>query len=380
MSKPVVVYLLLAVAILFLLSSRAPHMAPRHPHSRRLARPDHVAFDPLLGQLERRAEERGLLDVETFKRKLDDIWEKQDWSKMAEEIGVLDEYFGEDGRLNLTERLTYLFPLLDRLPQDGGISRYELEVWNQRQALDRLLYHTERKMKLHDHDGDGAVTLPEFLSSLPDEETVWNRKDQEDPGWWKEQFSYADRDGNGFLSASEFNDFLHPGDSTNPKIQLWLLKKKLREMDENKDGKLSFVEFGGRAQEIYQTYTEFEEDDLRHHELNVEDEFRKLDINRDRCIYLLKEPEMICFLIRSVSRFLTAEELKPIIHRLYPGELSQSKHYTMYLMHKADDDGDGKLTLEEMLRHQYAFYSTVFEEQQVDDDDDDYDYHDELRR
>ncbi|RZR99967.1 hypothetical protein BHM03_00029602, partial [Ensete ventricosum] len=199
-------------------------------------------------------------------------------SKMAEEIGVLDEYFGEDGRLNLTERLTYLFPLLDRLPQDGGISRYELEVWNQRQALDRLLYHTERKMKLHDHDGDGAVTLPEFLIHLP--------------------------------------------------------CLDLREMDENKDGKLSFVEFGGRAQEIYQTYTEFEEDDLRHHELNVEDEFRKLDINRDRCIYLLKEPEMICFLIRSVSRFLTAEELKPIIHRLYPGELSQSKHYTMYLMHK----------------------------------------------
>lgn len=176
-----------------------------------------------------------------------------------------------------------------------------------------------------------------------------------------------------------------------------------REMDESKDGKLSFVEFGGRAQEIYQTYAEFEEDDLRHHELNVEDEFRKLDINRDRCIYLLKELEMICFLIRSVYRFLTAEELKPIIHRLYPGELSQSKYYTKYLMHtvsfskrklrtvhhlgcrlhsyvmQADDDGDGKLTLEEMLHHQYAFYSTVFEEQQVDDYDD-YDYHDELRR
>ncbi|CAL9131176.1 uncharacterized protein LOC135626362 [Musa acuminata AAA Group] len=361
MSKPVVVaYLLLAVAILILLSfSRAPHMASRHPRSRRLAHPHHVAFDPLLVQIERRAEERGLLDVETFKRKLDDIWARQDWSKMAEEIGILDEYFGEDGRLNLTERLAYLFPLLDRLPQDGGISRYELEVWNHRQALDRLIYHTERKMKLHDHDGDGAVTLPEFLSYLPDEETARNSKEHGEPGWWKEQFSNADRDGNGFLSAFEFNDFLHPEDSTNPKIQLWLLKEKLREMDENKDGKLSFVEFGGRAQEIYQTYADFEEDDLRHHELDVEDEFRKLDINRDR--------------------FLTAEELKPIIHRLYPGELSQSKYYTKYLMHKADDDGDGKLTLEEMVHHQYAFYSTVFEEQQVDDYDD-YDYHDELRR
>lgn len=41
------------------------------------------------------------------------------------------------------------------------------------------------------------------------------------------------------------------------------------------------------------------------------------------------------------------------------------------LAYQADDDGDGNLTLEEMLDHEYTFYSTVYNE-------DDYDLHDEL--
>lgn len=38
--------------------------------------------------------------------------------------------------------------------------------------------------------------------------------------------------------------------------------------------------------------------------------------------------------LRLVSSFLTAEELKPIIHRLYPGELFYATHYTKYLMNE----------------------------------------------
>lgn len=122
-----------------------------------------------MDKLERRAEEQGFLDADSFQEKLNAIFDDQDWSKVTE-IGVFEEYFGEEGRLNVTERLTYLFPLLDRYPEDGKISFQELDVWNRRQALDRLIYSTERQLKLHDKDNDGAVTLEEFLSHISKEE------------------------------------------------------------------------------------------------------------------------------------------------------------------------------------------------------------------
>jgi prepilin-type processing-associated H-X9-DG protein len=46
---------------------------------------------------------------------------------------------------------------------------------------------------------------------------------------------------------------------------------------------------------------------------------------------------------------------------------------------QADDNEDNKLTLQEMLNHEFAFYNTVYADGHVeDDDDDDDDDHDEL--
>ncbi|KAK9292032.1 hypothetical protein L1049_019986 [Liquidambar formosana] len=87
-----------------------------------------------------------------------------------------------------------------------------------------------------------------------------------------------------------------------------------------------------------------------------EEIFDKLDVNKDK--------------------FLTVEELIPILRYLYPGELSYAKHYSSYLIHEADDNGDGRLTLDEMLNHEYIFYSTVYDDRNEDDDDDF--IHDEL--
>jgi len=365
MVKPGEVYLLLAIAFVILLSfSPTPHASQKRRHGRRLAH-HHASFDPLVDKLERRAEEQGLLDLDTFQEKLNAIFDDRDWSKVPE-FGVFEEYFGEEGRLNVTERLTYLFPLLDRYPEDGTISFQELEVWNRRQALDRLIYSTERQIKLHDKDGDGAVTLEEFLSHLSKEEIDWDNKERGKGGWWKEQFLNADKDGSGSLDSTEFRDFLHPEDSRNPAIQLWLQKEKLREMDQNEDGKLSFVEFRDRLDGIYLSFASSETDgadDSKHHQDYAKRKFGELDVNKDKV--------------------LTAEELKPIIHHLQPGEFSYAMHFTKYLMHEADDDRDGKLTLKEMLNHHQAFYSAVFEEgpfDDYDDVDDDYDdVHDEFR-
>ncbi|KAG6482751.1 hypothetical protein ZIOFF_059389 [Zingiber officinale] len=336
MAKAGAIYVLLAVAFLLFLSlSPSPKHAPkRRRHNRRLAHLPHVAFDPLLAELERRVEEGGLLDVESFKRKLEEMKDRSKVDGGGDVVINIEDYFGQNGRLNLTERLAYLFPMLDRFPHDGGISHHELEVWFQRQAVDRLVHRTQRQMAQRDGDGDGELTLQEL-------ETEHGR-DTNDPGSsasLEEQFSNADSDANGYLNAFEFKG----------------------EMDQNEDGKLDMKEFGDRAYQIFRTYSEYDDEHLQRQPANVGEEFKRLDIDEDD--------------------FLTAEELRPIFHQLCPGELSHTTHYANYLMRKADENRDGKLTLEEMIRQQFAFYSSVYEELEDENDDYDvYDHHDELRR
>lgn len=164
MAKAGAIYVLLAVAFLLFLSlSPSPNHAPkRRRHNRRLAHLPHVAFDPLLAELERRVEEGGLLDVESFKRKLEEMKDRSKVDGGGDVVINIEDYFGQNGRLNLTERLAYLFPMLDRFPHDGGISHHELEVWFQRQAVDRLVHRTQRQMAQRDGDGDGELTLQEL--------------------------------------------------------------------------------------------------------------------------------------------------------------------------------------------------------------------------
>ncbi|KAJ0963824.1 hypothetical protein J5N97_028946 [Dioscorea zingiberensis] len=362
MSKPAVTYLLLTVALLLLLAfSRAPHSHPARLPTRRLAPIHHQPFDPLLSQLEQEAEEQGLLDRQAIQERLDSALAEGDHrDENLGKIGFLEEFFSEQGRLNVTERLTYLFPLLDRYPKDDVVSFRELEIWNQRQAMDRLVYITDRRMKVHDKDGDEEITLREFLSGIPQKNLDITNMERKTVNWWKEQFVNADGDGNGSLNKTEFNHFLHPEDSREPKIERWMLKEKMREMDRDKDGKISLEEFRDRSNGININYPSFDKEPSDHNLSIAEKQFAELDVNQDG--------------------YLSAEELKPISIHLWPGELWHATLFTKYLMHAADDDKDGKLTLEEMLNHHHAFYTTVMEESYSDDDEyEDYHPHDELR-
>ena len=50
--------------------------------------------------------------------------------------------------------------------------------------------------------------------------------------------------------------------------------------------------------------------------------------------------------------------------------------FSLSFIFQADSDKDGRLTLAEMIKHPYVFYSAIFDE---DDTDDDYGLHDEFR-
>ncbi|KDO59624.1 hypothetical protein CISIN_1g0485992mg, partial [Citrus sinensis] len=125
-------------------------------------------------------------------------------------------------------------------------------------------------------------------------------------------------------------------------------------MDDDNDGKLNLDEFLENTYRTYKSYAEFEDDGDGTDFPSAEETFVELDTNKDK--------------------LLEVEELKPIFSYLHPGEISYAKYYSRHLIHEADDNRDGNLTLDEMLNHEYIFYNTVYN----DVDDDDYDFRDEL--
>ncbi|CAL1404466.1 unnamed protein product [Linum trigynum] len=257
-------------------------------------------------------------------------------------------YFGEEGRFNITKRLVALFPAVDKSPADGRIGFSEMADWNVARGSDRLAYRTQKELLSRDRDGDGAVSFKEFFPQFSSVDLANNEMGHGQAGWWMELFKIADVNENGILDFHEFNNFLHPEDSHNTRIKIWLLKEKIKRMDDDGDERLDFNEFVTYAYSAYKTYVEFEKIRVP----TAEEKFADLDVDHDN--------------------FLTVEELLPILPYLKPGELTYAKSYAHYLIDAADDDGDDHLTLQEMLNHETIFYTAIYDSVYESD------YHDEL--
>ncbi|GFP94005.1 calmodulin [Phtheirospermum japonicum] len=181
-----------------------------------------------------------------------------------------------------------------------------------------------------------------------------------DMGWWKEEhFNASDVDGDGLLNITEFNDFLHPADTKNPKLLQWLCKEEIRERDSDKNGKVDFKEFFHGLFDLVRNY-----DDEDHNSTHDSDDS-------------VEAPAKVLFkqLDKDGDGYLSDLELLPIIGKIHPSEHYYAKQQMEYIMQQADTDKDGRLTLTEMIENPYVFYSAVFDE----DEEDDYGYHDEFR-
>ncbi|KAK4366025.1 hypothetical protein RND71_013905 [Anisodus tanguticus] len=104
-------------------------------------------FDPLVAELERKSKGNNKADNSSRRSH-----KKED-----------DKYFDNDGRLKTSLRLMVLFHILDVAPKDSFIEYKELEVWNTKQAIDRLHYRTRRELEFRDKDGDGAISFNEQM-------------------------------------------------------------------------------------------------------------------------------------------------------------------------------------------------------------------------
>ncbi|OVA13258.1 EF-hand domain [Macleaya cordata] len=319
----VIIYITVALCLLLLIS-QSPKKTSNHNHRRLKIRNtfsfsdkhhEPIPFDPLIADIERRREDRE--------------WEKQYFEHSHkefvdapaaesqpewEDFMNAEDYLNDEDRFNVTNRLVVLFPKIDVDPVDGFVSEAELTEWNLRQAQKEVLHRTERDMELHDKNRDGLVSFAEY------EAPSWVRHSDNnsfgyDMGWWKEEhFNASDANGDGFLNRTEFNDFLHPADSNNPKLLQWLCKEEVRERDTDKDGKLNFKEFFHGLFDLVRNY-----DEEGHNSSHQSDDS-------------MEAPAKILFrqLDQDGDGYLSDTELMPIIGKLHPSERYYAKQQADY--------------------------------------------------
>ncbi|XP_010452869.1 PREDICTED: calumenin-A-like [Camelina sativa] len=394
MSKAsVILYITVGIFVLFLISyspkkkSDYDHHHGGHNQHHRLklrssfnfkpTRHDPVPFDPLVADMERRREDKewerqyiGHSHPELVSHSQKETTSggghehehapghesQPEW----EDFMDAEDYLNNEDKFNVTDRLIMLFPKIDVSPADGFVTESELTEWTMQSAAKEVIHRTQRDMDVHDKNKDGFISFSEY------EPPSWVRNSDNnsfgyDMGWWKEEhFNASDANGDGLLNLTEFNDFLHPADTKNPNLLLWLCKEEVRERDSDKDGKISFEEF---FHGLFDTVRNYEEDNHNsthpYHDLPegpAKQLFSQLDKNDDG--------------------YLSDVELLPIISKIHPTERYYAKQQADYIISQADSDKDGRLTLAEMIEHPYVFYSAIFDE---DDTDDDYGYHDEFR-
>ncbi|XP_010547693.1 PREDICTED: reticulocalbin-2-like [Tarenaya hassleriana] len=382
----VAIYITVAVLVLFLVShspkKKGGHGEHHHNHRRlklrssfnlKPNRREPVPFDPLVADIERRRE-----DKEWERKYFEDHHpEVVSHSQQAsgghsdsapghesqpewEDFMDAEDYLNDEDKFNVTDRLIMLFPKIDVAPTDGFVTESELTDWNMQSSEKEIIHRTQREMDVHDRNKDGFVSFSEY------EPPSWVRNADNDSfgydmGWWKEEhFNASDADGDGLLNITEFNEWVHPADTKNPKLLMWLCKEEVRERDSDKDGKISFKEF---FHGLFDTVRNYEEESHNsshpHHDLPegpAKQLFGQLDKDGDG--------------------YLSDAELLPIITKIHPTERYYAKQQADYIISQADSDKDGRLTLAEMIEHPYVFYSAIFDE---DETDDEYGYHDEFR-
>ncbi|CAN6465907.1 unnamed protein product [Victoria cruziana] len=118
---------------------------------------------------------------------------------------------------------------------DGRISTDELESMLRCLGFDGTREEVEAMMREADTDGDGFVSLDEFLHMNTQETDA--SKCMED---LRNAFTIFDRDNNGLISADELHQVLRSlGDSAT----LSACKDMIRGVDQNGDGQVNFEEF-----------------------------------------------------------------------------------------------------------------------------------------
>lgn len=158
----------------------------------------------------------------------------------------------------------------NRLDKDGsgGLDKHELAYLLQDMGITKAKAIEEAELIIAntDNDGDGQIQFKEFAE-------VWQRKLLSvNESYIHAVFTVLDEDGNGFISASELAKVLGmEADTEEDKERVDNeLMELIREVDSNKDGKISFDEFRDAMLETDSGKNAMDSNNIGH-ELNVDE-------------------------------------------------------------------------------------------------------------
>lgn len=192
------------------------------------------------------------------------------------------------------KRLAVLVKLMDR-NEDEFVDRHELKAWILRSFKKLSEEEAEDRFEEIDADSNDQISWKEYMLdvySMEDENFKKNsieydsyEEEQKMIHDDKEMFKAADVDGDGYLTLTEFILFQNPEE--HPQMLSIVLEQTMRDKDLNKDGNIDFVEFlGGSAQNHDQEWLVTEKERFD----------KDFDQNKDG---LLKGPEVLNWIVPS---------------------------------------------------------------------------------
>ncbi|XP_058743720.1 uncharacterized protein LOC131616412 isoform X2 [Vicia villosa] len=255
-----------------------------------------------------------------------------------------------DDDFNFTNNIVCLFPQIDIDPTDHYVSVDELAHWKLHHHQTNQFHRTKKEMIIYDNNHDGFLSFTEFqyrLSTPPqyagaDDSFGYDMRLLEE-----DHFNASDTDGDGRLNLSEFNDFLHPADSNNQKLQQWLSREEVWERDTDRDGKVSYIEF---VNGLFVTIRSYDEESYgySHHyddSKNVYAEFMFSQLDKDG------------------DGYLSAIELLPIIGKVHPSWRYYARKQAEYFVSQAQVGKYGHLNLNEMIKNADILYAAIFRDE-----------------
>ncbi|XP_014665653.1 PREDICTED: reticulocalbin-2-like [Priapulus caudatus] len=240
-----------------------------------------------------------------------------------EQVELFESLSREAAREKLAE-------LVDRMDADadGFVDTPELTAWIKKSFLSLSLEESDDRFEEVDEDENGEVTLREVMEDYgvfddEDEVEVLTNEPELAAEMKKDErlFSVADADGDGVLKKAEFFAFSHPEEHE----QMWdvLMTESLNEKDKDSDGKLDLDEFLG--------------DDKDQH---------------DKEWATIERKRFAEYFDRNSDGYLDKEEM---LLWLVPNNEEMARDEAEHLISSADDDGDGRLSISEILDHQDMF-------------------------
>ncbi|XP_003740997.1 reticulocalbin-2 [Galendromus occidentalis] len=237
------------------------------------------------------------------------------------------EEFADMSPEEAKKRLRVIANLMDT-NHDGSVDRNELQKWILNSFASLTLEEASERFEDTDRDGNRLVSWDEHSSESFGDGTRQFKTTEEKLDHQslvdeeRELFDLADKDKDGFLNKEEYARLSQPHEY--PEMQKVIVLQALKRKDADKDGKLSMEEF--LADEKLSKENLLDERERFRHEL---------DKNKDS--------------------YLDYDEF---FHWVIPDNNQIADSEVEHLMERADDNHDGRLSIDEVVKHHDTFVNS----------------------